>query len=545
MRLINTTTHELHDFPYHPMPEYAILSHTWGDDEVIFQEMTHSSRFSKAGYTKIRGTCQLAIEHGLQYAWIDTCCIDKSSSAELTESINSMFQWYKNAAVCYVYLQDLPVHVGFEEGLPKCRWLTRGWTLQELLAPENIEFFDEGWKRRGTKFDYVNNIADCSGIPVAVLRGERDMARCSVARRMAWASKRQTSRIEDQAYSLLGIFDVNMPMIYGEGPKAFRRLQEEIVKRNNDLIILAWDNLRERKARAMGLFAESSASFASTSDVDASNNSAASFTVTNKGLVISGIPLLSVAYPAAIYGECNAELYCIYLGVCGPRSAAVGLILRRIGPGYFYRDGSTPMAGFRSDLNDQLLNLTDNIDFCIIVDLPEEFDLPDSFRSLSLHVPQHRLFSLRDQCPDSLWDITDRAFLNVDRYNYCKYPVVMAMIFSASVLDVYVDIVVLCERNWETSLPLCRVFNLADHRRATKFIFQEKHGERHLHWDELELQAPELCGLGNEVVVVVHDISHRVTAHFEEEIVPKISTSRPVFTLKLHVSPLESAHART
>jgi hypothetical protein len=143
MRLINTRTLELQDFSLSIIPPYAILSHTWGGDEVTFQDMSLPGHILKTGYSKIKQTCQLALQDSLEFAWVDTCCIDKSSSAELTESINSMFQWYMNAAVCYVFL-DLPENGQAEDGLNKCRWFTRGWTLQELLAPNTVKFYDMG-----------------------------------------------------------------------------------------------------------------------------------------------------------------------------------------------------------------------------------------------------------------------------------------------------------------------------------------------------------------------------------------------------------------
>lgn len=544
MRLIDTDTLELHDFSFSTLPEYAILSHTWGDDEVTFQDMVLPSRYLKSGYNKILGICHLATEGKLRYAWLDNCCIDKSSSAELTESINSMYQWYKNAAVCYVYLQDLPVHVSFEDGFKNCRWLTRGWTLQELLAPKDVEFFDEAWKSRGAKMNYINVVSDCTGIPKEVLQGEADMATYSVARRMSWASKRQTTRIEDQAYSLLGIFDVNMPMIYGEGPKAFRRLQEEIMKRNNDLTILAWDDLRDRKKQALGLLAESPACFALTSEVDPFSDDIASFTVTNKGLAISGIPLRSAVYSDGIDKGNNVELYCVHLGVGGRESAdSGGLYLRKIGPGYFYRNGSTPLAGFGRHYIDQVSIFTDITEFCIIIDPPARFTQPASFRFLALHVPQHDLFNLQYQFPDMLWDVTDRAFLKPGPYSFSRYSMVIAMVFSSPTLSGCDNIVVLCEWVDEASRPLCRIFNPENHRRETRFILQARHLETYLHWDELRSQEPEFCELGNELTVVMNDTNYRVSADIEEGIVERISRDRPVFSLKLHVTLLGNAHA--
>ncbi|RYO80968.1 hypothetical protein DL762_007374 [Monosporascus cannonballus] len=222
------------------IPRYAILSHRWGMEEVTFKDLMDGTGPSKQGYDKIRFCSDQAERDGLDHFWVDTCCIDKSSSAELTEAINSMFQWYRNAAKCYVYLDDVskpafqtgdePNYQLWEPDLRKSKWFTRGWTLQELLAPASVEFFSREGARLGTKRSLELPISDITGIPLKVLRGS-PILDCTVPERMAWAEPRQTTRDEDKAYSLLGIFDVQMPLIYGEGrEKAFKRLQEEIDK---------------------------------------------------------------------------------------------------------------------------------------------------------------------------------------------------------------------------------------------------------------------------------------------------------------------------
>ena len=171
------------------IPRYAVLSHTWGmdDEEVTFKDLLDGTGKSKAGYRKIRFCGNQATKDGLQYVWVDTCCIDKSSSAELNESINSMFQWYMNAVVCYVSLVDLPPHSSAESGLPRCRWFTRGWTLQELLAPKVVKFFDMDWNHIGTKLDFADIISNSTGIPVELLVGHTALSNASIATRMSWA----------------------------------------------------------------------------------------------------------------------------------------------------------------------------------------------------------------------------------------------------------------------------------------------------------------------------------------------------------------------
>jgi hypothetical protein len=187
----------------------------------------------------VKGICILAREYGLQYAWIDTCCIDKSSSAELSEAINSMFAWYRKAAVCCVYFSDVDMSIEEEPQLEQSRWFGRGWTLQELIAPRKLDFFDCNWNQIGSKSDLKELLYRVTNIDPAVLDGG-DVSAVSVGRRMSWASSRKTKRAEDGAYCLLGLFDVNMPLLYGERDKAFVRLQEEVLKHSNDSSILAW-----------------------------------------------------------------------------------------------------------------------------------------------------------------------------------------------------------------------------------------------------------------------------------------------------------------
>ncbi len=240
----------LEDFTVRQVPKYAILSHTWTEEELTLQEFTcqNNGTAKKAGFAKIAQTCKLARAHHIRYVWVDTCCIDKTSSAELAEAINSMFQWYKNALVCYAYLPDLPQRaelvdespVSSYDELKVCKWFTRGWTLQELIAPQTVHFYDQTWTFRGSKGDLTTAILRITRINQLVLQDSAQLAKLSVAERMTWASGRKTTRIEDTAYCLLGIFDINMPLLYGEGNKAFSRLQQEIIKVNSDLSIFSW-----------------------------------------------------------------------------------------------------------------------------------------------------------------------------------------------------------------------------------------------------------------------------------------------------------------
>ncbi|KAH8586520.1 heterokaryon incompatibility protein-domain-containing protein [Bisporella sp. PMI_857] len=246
MRLINVETLKLEEFFGDKARPYAILSHTWGDDkeEVSFRDIERGV-INKAGngYIKFERCCTQAKKDGLKYAWIDTCCIDKSNAVELGEAINSMFQWYKEAFICYVYLSDVPPGDKSQDPGSKfftSRWFRRGWTLQELLAPKQQHFFDQKWSSLGTKLELSSVIQKITGIHRLFLLGSAALHEASVAQRMSWAANRVTKRKEDIAYCLLGIFGVVMPTIYGEGDRAFSRLQQEIMKDTRDDSILAW-----------------------------------------------------------------------------------------------------------------------------------------------------------------------------------------------------------------------------------------------------------------------------------------------------------------
>lgn len=284
-------------------PSYAILSHTWGEGEVTFPDFANLEVANlKKSFAKIEHTCRQARLNGIGYAWVDTCCIDKTSSAELTEAINSMFQLYASSVICYAYLSDLDPDGGVDaenqtSQFARSRWFRRAWTLQELIAPKNVEFYDRDWNSRGTKEDLSRAISAITGIDGDVLRDSSALSQIPVARRMSWAAGRETTRLEDNAYSLLGIFDVNMPMLYGEGEKAFIRLQEEIAKETNDLTLFAWqavktneeDSGRPASQKYRGILAKSPAEFANSGDVvpRSDHKFNEEFVMTNKGLRIT------------------------------------------------------------------------------------------------------------------------------------------------------------------------------------------------------------------------------------------------------------------
>lgn len=250
MHLINVNTLKLEEFTEGSIPQYAILSHRWTKEELTFKEISKDRpNRSKKGYQKLTKACEVAATYQVEYVWIDTCCIDKRSSAELSEAINSMFAWYANAKVCLAYLEDVKIPRTIRHGVRQTLWeghiglsvwFTRSFTLQELVAPRLVDFYDGDWMLIADKRSNAYWVARVTGVDKDVLLKKRKLSECSIADRMSWAAKRTATRTEDISYSLLGIFDVNMALLYGEGVKAFRRLQEEIIRRTEDTTFLVW-----------------------------------------------------------------------------------------------------------------------------------------------------------------------------------------------------------------------------------------------------------------------------------------------------------------
>ena len=223
------------------IPPYAILSHTWGDEEVTFHDIANGTGKEKVGNEKIRFCMQQAARDGLRHSWVDTCCINKTDSTELQHAINSMFRWYKEAAICYVFLTDVSTakrrsnsesfRFSWEPAFRSSRWFTRGWTLQELLAPRKLQFFSREEKPLGSINDLIDVVQDVTNLPTTALRGA-SLDKFQIEERLAWTKDRTTMRQEDKVYSLLGLFGIFMPLIYGEGElNAFRRLRKEIQER--------------------------------------------------------------------------------------------------------------------------------------------------------------------------------------------------------------------------------------------------------------------------------------------------------------------------
>lgn len=338
---------------------YAILSHRWFDDpnsEVLFADLSEidesaigpvkNSQYAgsdpsvKAGFAKVQGAALQALNDGYEYIWVDTCCIDKNSSAELSEAINSMFNWYRNSGICYVYLADCAYYDSVTEtgriSFLTSKWWTRGWTLQELLAPSDLIFFTLAWTEIGRKDSpyLAPFISEVSGIEINVLNGTIPLKFVSIAQRMSWAAKRITSRTEDIAYSLIGIFAVNMPLLYGEGERAFLRLQYEIMKDSDDETIFAWkeevvaSNRSPKNAHVFhGLLAAHPSAFSESYNIVQlhSDEAVLPHNMTNSGLAIS--------FPLQNNGESSyiAWLRCVSLDF----EEKIGIHLVKTTPGGF------------------------------------------------------------------------------------------------------------------------------------------------------------------------------------------------------------------
>jgi hypothetical protein len=332
MRFINTTSLRFQVVPDLELPKlkngYSVLSHrwTWAENEIQFADVLSKEPDlkKKDGYAKFGGACALAKTLGYDWLWIDTCCINKTDHVELGEAINSMYRWYSNSALCIAYLED----VASSADIRQSEWFNRGWTLQELIAPKNVRFYGCSWNYLGDKTSLGEVLVDKTGIPTDIFQRTKNPQAYSVAQRMSWAAKRTTTRIEDRAYSLMGLFDVTMPMIYGERERAFMRLQEHIIAKSADESIFVWDldlledSKRDAKHVHCGMLATSPACFARCGNVITIGRSRG-FGINQFGLTIS--------LPATQY---TLRTYCAPLKVTKERTAGqCALLLSRLPDG--------------------------------------------------------------------------------------------------------------------------------------------------------------------------------------------------------------------
>ncbi|KAI1469651.1 uncharacterized protein F4812DRAFT_419831 [Daldinia caldariorum] len=304
MWLLNTETLTLKYFNEAQLKglSFAILSHTWGSDEILFHEVQgdRAALQDRAGWKKLTSFCKTALAYGFGHGWMDTCCIDKRNSADVTEAINSAYMYYYDSGACFIHLEDVHKYADEATGssgraevtrdqllarVRTTRWIRRGWTLQEFIAPKRRYFFASDWSDIEDGDNLLDALAESTRISIDLLKDRDLLDGFCTAERMKWASRRETTRAEDVAYCLMGMFKVNMPVLYGEGAQnAFRRLQREIMQFSFDMTIFVWYGDYE----SSGLLAQSPSDFADTPlsslwpPWDAS-----AYSLTNAGLSIS------------------------------------------------------------------------------------------------------------------------------------------------------------------------------------------------------------------------------------------------------------------
>lgn len=474
MRLINLETLQLESFTgYGKIPSYAILSHTWGPDEVTYADMTTKSREElekKAGYQKIVNFGQFVRNRDVSktpkkstrcardrrvdrknaspmwptayrptHLWVDTCCIDKSSSSELSEAINSMFAWYQEASFCVAVLEDYE-HPGgessseyrpSEDAFLHCRWFTRGWTLQELLAPGRLFFADMNWVFLGHREGVLDPVSAASGIDAMYLK-DGSWQKANIAKRLSWAAKRETTRPEDLAYCLLGVFGVHMPLLYGEGGhSAFIRLQEEIIKEFDDHSIFAWGRRNHAKNGpwnespnvVLGAFASHPSQFQGLDNVQThAGDEEEPHTVTNKGIRIR-LPIVNVDSNTTI-----AILRCHTSDLLG---GFIGIYIEPcpLKPGVYCRSSSTPALACVSD--NVVQSAETKLIFLLKKTTPahESIKTMDSISSVSVTAVRNCDYDIVSAAPEELWDtrygtlrlqrgrLSATALISVDRLN--------------------------------------------------------------------------------------------------------------------------------
>lgn len=422
------------------IPPYTILSHRWGADheEVSFKDIDTSSPNlkTKKGYAKIMNCYAQTVSDGFEYLWADTCCIDKSSSAELSEGINSMYGWYKNSMICYAYLEDVKSEEdprGARSSFRRSAWFTRGWTLQELLAPQSVVMFARDWVEIGTKESLGSLISKITSIDRNVL-AHQNYSDCCVAQKMSWAAMRTTTRVEDRAYSLLGLFGVNMAAIYGEGEHAFHRLQIEILNLPTDQSIFAWNSNSD--SPDVSMLAASPDCFADSTNIDSmkifdfvTNFGILDYTheyaMTNAGIQIH-MPLLPVD-DATVLKELGIAAIAhsfpmtgLYLGfiACKPTNSkstiAICIILEKLPeePGsVFFRKSAGGFSTFQVDTSRKRYDLEKATAQSISVrknEFANEHELregPNKFRcSFLLDTSRCDSFEVIEKSPDYAWD---------------------------------------------------------------------------------------------------------------------------------------------
>jgi hypothetical protein len=406
MRLLDTSTYKLQEFFGDGIPDYAILSHRWEEEEVSLRDLEDGRCLKMAGFTKIKGCCAQAVSDGFQYVWIDTCCIDKTSSAELSEAINSMYQWYQNAIVCYAYLSDILKGARHDKRTDESKWFTRGWTLQELLAPSFVVFYDVLWNEIGTKHSLERDISHTTGI-----RSLANADQASIAEKMSWASRRETTRVEDMAYCLMGLFGVHMAPLSGEGHNAFIRLQLEILSKSDDESIFAWT---EERGSQGGLLASSPKAFEESGNIELLpfDVERPQYSMTNKGLRLELflMRVLDSAKPRLHSVEYLAPLNCGRRGKRDDAIYPIALKLRQYNQNQYLRIHSDKLESWTPPNNLQTEASLGQSLKREVVHVKE----PSGSESNKWAIPESSVFSLKTA------PILEAGFRISDIFSFCQ-----------------------------------------------------------------------------------------------------------------------------
>lgn len=533
MHLINVRKLELEYYPYEQdRPPYAILSHTWdGDHEVTYQEFGSPTGTSKRGWRKIEKTCRLSLDAGLNYAWVDTCCINKESSAELSEAINSMYKWYQNARLCFVYLHDLSPEPNPEGRLSSCKWWTRGWTLQELLAPSEVWFLNREWTYIGPRKSLLSVLSDISRVPGSVLTGETKLIDIPIAQRMSWAAGRNTSRLEDEAYCLLGIFDVNLPLLYGEGEKAFHRLQEEIIKRSNDLTIFAHTGAE--------IIAKRPADFDASHSISPYTFDRLDFMTTNQGLRFNGDVPLRFGSVRKAEGYLAIYMYVLQLGYDTANMEHVGICLRKIGPSIFQRTADIPLARTKTTFTQTAFFFVPTLDIMHIHGqatsaLYEAYRL----RTVGIYsIPELRPVVVS---PEALWNRSSNIILKYRPYAFDRSRIAVGIMYE---VDATQRIGVLCNFLGldKPEKPLVFMFDKTRTHRLANFVFGARSLDTFIYWGDLHGQFPmEMQAMGQKMVFNLNNVLHQIHA----EMVPSRDPARQGWELDLNFRKLTQAEVQ-
>ncbi|KAG4436434.1 hypothetical protein IFR05_008089 [Cadophora sp. M221] len=542
MRLLNTATLKLEEFFGSDIPEYAILSHTWEDEEVSFQEVELPSATTKKGFLKTRGVCKEALKRRYTYVWVDTCCIDKKSSAELTESINSMFQWYQDAKECFVYLSDLKSGPNVSERLKNCRWFTRGWTLQELIAPRRVRFYDGNWDYVGSKHRYATEISSITNIGRELLLGTKEPAHYSIATRMSWAAHRQATRIEDRAYCLLGLFDVNMPMLYGEGMRAFGRLQEEIIKRSNDMTIFAWTQPEGQPEVVSGaLFAPSPACFAQSGDIYGFDRqfSDLEFALTNKGLRIDKCVHFFEVISHPNGNKSHATGFAMFIGYSkttgpSPKYSDILLNLWKVGPNSFLRESiSGPMENCKHVS-------TPILSFYITANTHDFLWIKHAKMNSAVKFPVSETIEVRNTIPHSHWDHARQLFFapteSRDLVLAASVKIALAAQIEAQIIICF-DFTASEFGLRKLDAPRCLIFNERVHAAVSRWLFRHKRLGYNGHdatWSDVLEEMKEIFGFSERLRLSVGESNFIVQASVTSGAIESIS-AKPIYSVELVV----------